>query len=155
MQCVECGCELSPENFNEVEKIKTGEIVTICNEDYNKMVENGRLEVTDKDGNYTCGDLHIFKGTNREIHVYPYPCPNCGTSVSYLGIYIPTVSVLTADYYPASFQCHNLNCDPVYEKIETEDDEGNEIIYYDLVDSGAYWSSDDSCFYTPQYPRDD
>jgi hypothetical protein len=113
--------------------------------------------IIDKDGNITTDSIHIFRGTNRNINVGNYPCPNCN-SLTYLGMFIPTVSVLTADYYGASFQCHNLNCDPVYEEDVIDwDDEGNECeprTVYDLVDSGAYWDAEDEFYYTPQCPRE-
>lgn len=101
------------------------------------------------------GEIHIFRGVNQKTGVNPYPCPNCGTSATYLGIYILTVTWLSANYLGTTYQCHNPNCDPIYEKYETEDDEGNEIIYYDLVDFGAYWSNEDDCYFTPQAPRCD
>lgn len=149
IRCFECDKKLTPKDFNEVEQIKTGDTVCLCNACYNKLKGNGRLEVTDEDGNYTSGDLHIFKGTGRETNVSMRPCPNC-KSLTYLGVFIPTVSVLTADYYSASYQCHNPNCDPVFE--EYEDDETGEISY-DLVAYGAYWDAEDKHFYTPQSPR--
>ncbi|MDP1552800.1 MAG: hypothetical protein Q8M06_07280, partial [Methanobacteriaceae archaeon] len=59
IKCFECEDKLSPKNFNEVEQIKTGETVDLCNKCYNKLAGNGRLEVIDDDGNLTCGDMHL------------------------------------------------------------------------------------------------
>lgn len=149
IKCFECEAILSPEDFNEVEQVKTGAVVTLCNKCYNEMASNGRLEVVDDDGNRTMGNVHIFKGTNTTTVPYHLPCPNCN-SLTYLGVFIPTVSVFSADYYSASFKCHNPNCDPIYE--EYEDDETGKVSY-DLIDYGAYWDAEDNCYYTPQRPR--
>jgi hypothetical protein len=100
----------------------------------------------DNDGNITEGNLHIYKGVNRRIEVVNRPCPNCG-SLTYLGVFIPTVTVLYADYYSPSFQCHNLICDPIHE--DYTDFEGGKV----LKDYGAYWSAEDKYYYTPQNPR--
>jgi hypothetical protein len=84
------------------------------------------------------GEIHISIGVNRESGVYPYPCPHCG-SLTYLGVFIPTVSWFTAEYYGISFQCHNLNCAPHYEDGE-------------LVGYGAYWDGEGDCYYTAGNP---
>jgi len=149
IKCFECDAKLSPKNFNEVEQIKTGETVNLCNACYKKLAKNGRLEVIDDDGNLTCGDMHLFVGTNVSNEIDTRPCPNCG-SVTYLGKLIPTVTILSADYYAPSYQCHNPNCDPIFEKYE--DDETGKISF-DLIEFGAYWSAEDDCYYTPQSPR--
>jgi hypothetical protein len=89
------------------------------------------------------GEICICNGVNTEIEVYPYPCPGCG-SLTYLGVFIPTVYALYAEWYGWSFQCKNPACAPIYEEDEIDwDDEGNECeprTVYDLIDYGAYWS---------------
>jgi predicted RNA-binding Zn-ribbon protein involved in translation (DUF1610 family) len=156
VKCHECECDLTPTNFHEVERVKTGEEICLCTQCYNSLLKEGRLEKIDEDGNRTCGNLHIYRGTNTEIKPWPYPCPECG-SATYLGVFIPTVAAFWADYYGWSFRCHNLNCAPVYEKHEIDwDKNGDECeprIVYDLVDCGAYWDDEDDCYYTPQAPR--
>ena len=97
------------------------------------------LPFVDDDGNISSNNFHLYRGTNRNIELWPYPCPNCNPS--YLGISILTVTVLTADYYEPSYECKNPGCDPIYDE------------YGNLEDSGAYWCYDDECYYTPQYPR--
>jgi hypothetical protein len=99
------------------------------------------------------GEIHINRGTNREIKPYPFPCPNCG-SLTYLGKFIPTVSAFHAEYYGWSFHCHNEACDPIYEKHDISEEGYRSKIYYDLIDSGAYWADEDECYYTPQCPRE-
>ncbi|MDZ4171451.1 MAG: hypothetical protein U1C19_04745, partial [Methanobacteriaceae archaeon] len=84
---------------------------------------------------------------NVSTEIDTRPCPNCG-SVTYLGKLIPTVTVLKADYYSPSYQCHNPNCDPIYEEFDDEDGK-----YSDLKEYGAYWDNEDKCYYTPQSPR--
>jgi hypothetical protein len=140
VKCEECGCDLTPDNFHEVERIKTGEEIAICTECYNGFVKSGRLKHVDEDGNRTCGNLHIYRGTNVETKPWPHPCPNCG-SATYLGVFIPTVLAMWADYHGWSYQCYNQSCDPVY------DDFG------DVEQCGAYWDSEDEYYYTPQAPR--
>lgn len=145
VKCYECGCDLSPTNFHEVERVKTGETVTLCNTHYDILQKEGRLEVIDDDGNRTCGDLHIYRGTNTDSGLWPRPCPNCG-SFTYLGKLIPTVSWFYAEYLGTSYQCHNKLCDPVYE-------EGHEGEFDCIEQSGAYWDDEDELYYTPQSPR--
>ena len=148
VKCDECGSDLSPKNFHEVERVKTGEEIAICNKCYNKFFENGWLEVVDEDGNRTHCNKHMFRGTNTEIKPWPYPCPCCG-SVTYLGVFIPTVAAFYADYYGWSYQCYNQSCTPLYDEYKNEDG----AIVYDLVAYGAYWGYEDDCYYTPQNPR--
>lgn len=93
----------------------------------------------------------ICNGTNTEIRPWNWPCPNCG-SLTYLGVFIPTVHVFTADYYSPSFRCYNPNCDPVYDEYH---DEETGKVYYDLIAFGAYWDAEDEYYYTPQCPRED
>ena len=103
------------------------------------------------------GEVHIYRGTNRDEGVWNHPCPNCN-SLTYLGIFIPTVKWFSADYLGTSFQCHNEACDPIWEgHIIDWDDEGEqceERVVFDLIDSGAYWDSEDEFYYTPQNPRE-
>jgi hypothetical protein len=103
------------------------------------------------------GEVHIFRGTNRDEGVYPFPCPCCN-SLTYLGKFIPTVSWFSADYLGTIFQCHNPNCDPIYEKHTIDWDRKGEPCeprtFYELIDFGAYWDSEDDCYYTPQAPRE-
>ena len=101
------------------------------------------------------GEIHIYNPIS-EKKAFLHPCPNCG-SATYLGVFIPTVTASWADYHGWSFQCYNQSCDPVYEEHVIDwDEDGNECepyVYYDLVACGAYWDSEDDCYYTPQYPR--
>ncbi|WP_281774204.1 hypothetical protein [Methanobacterium formicicum] len=85
---------------------------------------------------------------NPEIQIWPHPCLNCGP-ITYLGVFIPTVTVAIADYYSSFYQCRNPGCDPI---IETHD-HGDRGVYYDFVDYGAYWSAEDKYYYTPNNPR--
>ena len=97
------------------------------------------LPFIDDDGNVSHQDLHIYRGVNTKEKIWEHPCHCCG-SLTYLGVFIPTVTVFVADYYEPSFQCHNPNCSPIYDE-------------FGLKDYGAYWSYEDEYYYTPQNPR--
>jgi hypothetical protein len=97
------------------------------------------LPFIDDDGNVSQQDLHIYRGVNTKEKIWEHPCHCCG-SLTYLGVFIPTVTVFVADYYEPSFQCHNPNCSPIYDE-------------FGLKDYGAYWSYEDEYYYTPQNPR--
>jgi hypothetical protein len=100
--------------------------------------------------------IHIYR-PDSENEPWPYPCPECG-SATYLGIFIPTVEASFAEWHGWSFKCHNQACDPIWEghiiNWDRQGDDCEPFVVFDLIDSGAYWASEDDCYYTPQCPRE-